>query len=147
MLIDKSSMGFRVGHWHVQTIPKRTKSKNRMQITEFLARLSQHKRVLREIQVILATFSFHKCSRNTGFCSLRNLHNHPPFQFVCLSLVWVMTSLARFAIQLLVKILSNFYEEDFVQLCCARHFEDHSCLHKNLSISIFERKSNDSVSL
>ena len=31
-------------------IAKRTKSKNRMQITEFPARLSQHKRVLREIQ-------------------------------------------------------------------------------------------------
>ena len=29
---------------------KRTKSKNRMQITEFPARLSQHRRVLREIQ-------------------------------------------------------------------------------------------------
>ena len=32
------------------SIAKRTKSKNRMQITEFPARLSQHKRVLREIQ-------------------------------------------------------------------------------------------------
>ena len=31
-------------------ITKRMKSKNRMQITEFPARLSQHKRVLREIQ-------------------------------------------------------------------------------------------------
>ena len=31
---------------------KRTKSKNRMQITEFLARLGQHERVLREIQEI-----------------------------------------------------------------------------------------------
>ena len=31
-------------------IAKRTKSKNKMQITEFRARLSQHKRVLREIQ-------------------------------------------------------------------------------------------------
>ena len=33
-------------------IAKRTKSKNRMQITEFLARLGQHERVLREIQEI-----------------------------------------------------------------------------------------------
>ena len=33
-------------------IAKRTKSKNRMQITEFAATLSQHKRVLREIQVM-----------------------------------------------------------------------------------------------
>ena len=31
-------------------IARRTKSKNRMQIAEFPARLSQHKRVLREIQ-------------------------------------------------------------------------------------------------
>ena len=69
-----------------------------MQITEFPARLRQHKRVLREIQGIWKKFSFHKCFRNTGFCPLRNLQNHPPFQFVCLSLVWVMTSLARFAI-------------------------------------------------
>ena len=68
-------------------IAKRTKSKTRMQITEFLARLSQHKRVLREIQGIWAKFSFRKCFRNTGFCPLRNLQNHPPFQFVCLSLV------------------------------------------------------------
>ena len=79
-------------------IAKRTKSKNRMRISEFLARLSQHKRVLREIQGIWANSSFHKCFRNTGFCPLRNLQNRPPFQFVCLSLVWVMTSLARFAI-------------------------------------------------
>ena len=35
-----------------QRIAKRTKSKNRMQITEFLARLGQHERVLREIQEI-----------------------------------------------------------------------------------------------
>ena len=69
-----------------------------MQITEFLARLSQHKRVLREVQGIWAKFSFHKCFRNTGFCPSRNLQNHPPFQFVCLSLVWVVTSLERFAI-------------------------------------------------
>ena len=69
------------------TIAKRTKSKNRTQITEFLARLSQHKRVLREIQGIWAKFSFHKWFRNTGFCPSRNLQNHPPFQFVCLSLV------------------------------------------------------------
>ena len=32
-----------------ESIAKRTKSKNRMQITEFSSRLSQHKRVLREI--------------------------------------------------------------------------------------------------
>ena len=34
------------------SIAKRTKSKNRMQITEFLARLGQHERVRREIQEI-----------------------------------------------------------------------------------------------
>ena len=71
----------------ISLIAKRTKSKNRMQITEFLARLSQHNRVLREIQGIWAKFSFNKCFRNTGFCPLRNLQNHLPFQFVCLSLV------------------------------------------------------------
>ena len=32
-----------------------------MQITEFLSRLSQHKRVLREIQGIWAKCSFHNC--------------------------------------------------------------------------------------
>ena len=68
-----------------------------MQITEFLTRLSQHKRVLKEMQEMWAKFSFYKCFRNTGFCPhLWDLQNHPPFQFVCLSLVWVMTSLARF---------------------------------------------------
>ena len=36
----------------IDGIAKRTKSKNRMQITEFLARLGQHERVLREIQEI-----------------------------------------------------------------------------------------------
>ena len=35
---------------HASSIAKRTKSKNRMQITEFPARLSPQKRVLREIQ-------------------------------------------------------------------------------------------------
>ena len=35
-----------------RAIAKRTKSKNRMQITELPARLSEHKRVLREIQGI-----------------------------------------------------------------------------------------------
>ena len=76
-----------------------TKSKYRMQITEFPATLSQHKRVLREKQGMLTKFLFHKClAGNTGFCSERNLQNHQPFQFVCLSLVCVMTSLTRFAI-------------------------------------------------
>ena len=36
----------------VLQIAKRTKSKTRMQITEFLARLGQHERVLKEIQEI-----------------------------------------------------------------------------------------------
>ena len=43
-------------------IAKRTKSKNRMQITEFPARLSQHKRVLREIH--------RECWRNFRFTSV-----------------------------------------------------------------------------
>ena len=80
------------------TIAKRTKSKNRMQITEFPARLSQQKRILREIHGMKAKFSFHKCFRNTRFCPSRNLQNHPPLQFLCLSLVLVITSLVRFAI-------------------------------------------------
>ena len=41
-----------VGYFCLSVIAKRTKSKNRMQITEFLARLGQHERVLREIQEI-----------------------------------------------------------------------------------------------
>ena len=69
---------------HPLIIAKRTKSKNRMQITELFARLGQHERVLREIQGIWAKFSFHKCFRNTIFCPLRNLQNHPPLP-VCLS--------------------------------------------------------------
>ena len=44
-------------------------------------------------------FLFQECFRNTAFCSQRNLQNHPPFQFVCLSLVWVMTSFVRDAIR------------------------------------------------
>ena len=47
MMISRSTSGS-LGH----AIAKRTKSKNRMQITEFLARLDQHERVLREIQEI-----------------------------------------------------------------------------------------------
>ena len=47
---------------------KRTKSRNRMQITEFPARLGQHKRVPSEMQGMLAKFLFPKCFRNTGFC-------------------------------------------------------------------------------
>ena len=47
---------------------KHMKSKNRMQITEFPVRLSQHERVLREIQGMQSEkFSFHKCFRDTGF--------------------------------------------------------------------------------
>ena len=40
-----------------------------------------------------------------------NLQNYPLFQFVCLSLVWVMTSLARFAIAQLLpaRRLCNFF--------------------------------------
>ena len=39
-----------LSHLDIFSIAKRTKSKNRMQITEFPSRLRQHKRVLREIQ-------------------------------------------------------------------------------------------------
>ena len=52
-------------------IAKRAKSKTRMQVTEFPARLCQHKRVLREIQEMRAKFSFHKCFRDTRFCPLK----------------------------------------------------------------------------
>ena len=71
----------------ISSIAKLTKSKNRMQIADFPAGLSQPKRFVREIPGIRAKFSFHKCFRNSGFCHLKNLKNHPPFQFVCLSLV------------------------------------------------------------
>ena len=36
--------------YHIRLIAKRTKSKNRMQFTEFPARISQYKRILREKQ-------------------------------------------------------------------------------------------------
>ena len=49
-------------------IAKPTKSKNRMQITELPARLSQYKHVLGEIQGMKAKVLFHKCFRNTDFC-------------------------------------------------------------------------------
>ena len=42
----------------VTLIAKRTKSKNRMQITKFPARLSQHKRVLWDIQGCRRSFRF-----------------------------------------------------------------------------------------
>ena len=66
-------------------VAKRTKSKNRMQITKFLARLSQQKRVLREIQGIWAKFSFHKCFKNNASCPLRNLQTESSTIPVCLS--------------------------------------------------------------
>ena len=48
------STSYLMGNYHTSVaytrIAKRTKSKNRMQITKFPARLSQHKRVLRETQ-------------------------------------------------------------------------------------------------
>ena len=45
------SVHYMLGNRYISCrIAKRTKSKNRMQITEFPARLRQHKRVLREIQ-------------------------------------------------------------------------------------------------
>ena len=47
---------------------KRFAFKNRMQITEFPLRLSQHKHVLRKIQGMKAKLLFHKCFRNPGFC-------------------------------------------------------------------------------
>ena len=79
-----------------EEIAKRTKSKNRMHITEFLTvRLSQHKCVLREILTV-----------NVG-----KVFGTPAFaQFVWLSLVWVMTWLARFAIESL-PVLGTFKPE------------------------------------
>ena len=44
---------------------KRTTSKNKMQITEFPAGLSQQKRLLGEIQGIQVKLLFHRCLRNT----------------------------------------------------------------------------------
>ena len=48
------STSYLMGNYHTSVaytrIAKRTKSKNRMQITKFPARLGQHKRVLRETQ-------------------------------------------------------------------------------------------------
>ena len=83
-------------NWSQWSIAKRTKSKNRMEVTEFPVRLSQpcSEGNTRNVSEVFVSQVF----QEHWLLPLKNLQNHPPFQFACLSLVWVMTSFARFAI-------------------------------------------------
>ena len=42
-----------------------------------------------------------------------------------------------------LKLFQILVKKNLGDLCCVRHCEEHSCLYKNLGISIFERNSND----
>lgn len=79
---------------------KRTKSRNRMQIISMNCTLDS-------VNTSVFWEKYRECRRSLPFTSAlgtltfslkKTLQNHPPFQFVCLSLVLVITSLACFTI-------------------------------------------------
>ena len=61
-------------------------------------KLIQHQRDLRELEGIQAKFSFQNVFQEHQLFQKVFQENRPPFRFVCLSFVLVMTSLARFAV-------------------------------------------------